>query len=609
MKKLLIACGFALLGLTQVAHAMVSGLTVGPTKTQISATVRVQALVPASANPRTTPIDRALSPGSRRPVLRGASNGVALTWRMNCSVGFDTFAPQGIFQIDGKTIATADRLGNNCPSTPTTLNERVDIPSAVSDAVLERVLSRPVSTLGSGGRFTEIVTVTFSRRFSDIDPASVSRTVSFFFRVTVLAGFDDISVDESQLVAVKGTASGSFQSFVQATTRPSRVTWNADIESVGEGSRLTVVSDRIQFRTSSGQVLQTLPKRLSQIFQPRLASINTSQSGSVLSALGDLLIPALNAQPAKRSTLRFNETIAIPPNVVAAAKRAGSGRLQIVRVFTDGRNRVEAVLDFALGGQASADFQVTRIDIRFTGGERLKVIEEDEPLQLIADINYVGTGLLRATWEVAPVAAAGRAFFRPLPPSTAVLPAGDFSGNSFGTRQTRTLVRQYLNSFQRASFRSPVLPTRSVGQYLVRLRIDSPDLLFEPPVIEYFVGTDVDSGVASVLEVVPITIEAPADGGELQVGSTLRWSPVGLTTAYRYELYAEADANTDMISGAVIPGKQSQATLSALVADRLTNNRDYWWRVVAIDDKGLEHGVSDVRRVRVVGGQSKKDAE
>ena len=196
--------------------------------------------------------------------------------------------------------------------------------------------------------------------------------------------------------------------------------------------------------------------------------------------------------------------------------------------------------------------------------------------------------------EIAPVTAGGRPLFRPLPMGEATA-AGSMAA-SFEQRATRTLVREYLGQFQRVNLLSPVLPD-DPGYYLVRLNIDSPDPVFALPVLEYIVGGESPVAAPPPEPVTMALTLANSDDG-LTPDSLFRWQPVGLTRAYRYEIYADADMTGGMITGAVFPASSHEAALSPLVMDRLQSGRDYHVRVVAIDNAGRIHGESALLSTR-----------
>ena len=71
---------------------------------------------------------------------------------------------------------------------------------------------------------------------------------------------------------------------------------------------------------------------------------------------------------------------------------------------------------------------------------------------------------------------------------------------------------------------------------------------------------------------------------------------MGLSSAYRYEVYADQDLASRMLSGGIVPADNANTEVSKLVMTHLSNNSEYWWRVVAIDENGLVHGASKLRR-------------
>src|SRR5512140_3257676 len=96
------------------------------------------------------------------------------------------------------------------------------------------------------------------------------------------------------------------------------------------------------------------------------------------------------------------------------------------------RERVVAValaltagLTLALGGPHSGaaraaervggDFAIERVDLRFVGGEKIRVLAAGQSVRAEAEITFTGTGQLGGTWEIAePTTTSGNPQFRSL---------------------------------------------------------------------------------------------------------------------------------------------------------------------------------------------------
>ncbi len=403
---------------------------------------------------------------------------------------------------------------------------------------------------------------------------------------------------------------------------------------------LTLPANAASSNTPIGSVARIAPLQLSPgSFRAnwRLVCANTGDSatsahgefildGTVIALTGGLSEPICTPAGSVRP-----ENVTIPPEVVSAVEariralpvRAFNGRsvtdafsVYYRRAFRDTTGPVRAdqvniVFRIVVSGdvrEATPEivaepptpaapvlppFELTRVDLAFDDGSRLKVDDADTTRHLVATLNYHGTGFLRATWEVAPVIAGGRPLFRPLPAGRSTGPLAPNA--AFDLRETRTVVREYLGQFQRVALQSPPLPDQP-GRYLVRLNIDSPTAQFALPILEYLVGNE-EGETTPALEPVAMRLSLADPTAGLTPDAELRWEPVGLTRAYRYEIYA-GETGDDMITGAVFPATRLAAGLSPLVMERLVPGNAYRVRVVAIDGEGRVHGESEFIETR-----------
>ncbi|GEM_PF-6400263 len=160
----------------------------------------------------------------------------------------------------------------------------------------------------------------------------------------------------------------------------------------------------------------------------------------------------------------FSETIQVPTDVAYRAHKMGLANFLYERSFNDGGGAAAGAVTVHITTTSSAGFGISRLALTFDNGEALRLAARDEKLRVAAEISHTGTGLLRASWEIA-------------------------GPNPNGQKpQWRTLaaVTQGLAGDPDKVI-SPLLPTTSTGTYLVRLRITEPAFAFETPIVHYSV--------------------------------------------------------------------------------------------------------------------------
>jgi hypothetical protein len=320
--------------------------------------------------------------------------------------------------------------------------------------------------------------------------------------------------------------------------------------------------------------------------------------GTVLGTVNSILSASATNNGVSPSTVRFTESVAVPPDITVKANRLGAGTITYVRQFNDGSGPVALQTSILVGGSAAAQLGITREALTFDDGAVVRVVPANDPLLAVAEVNFTGSGTLNAVWEVAgPGTTGGQPLFRELQPVT----------------------RGLLGS-EPVFIRSVRLPTDSPGVYQVRLRITSPAPGFDPPVLTYYVG-DARSAVPG--GIVPMALIGPADGAVLDRETRFAWQALEGAKAYKIEIFASpgtdpfdlpdlsgASGAADLrlaraalaappISGLIVAGAQSQTLLSAAVRARLKTRRTYFWRVQAISPEGTVIGEAQVRRLRV----------
>ena len=228
---------------------------------------------------------------------------------------------------------------------------------------------------------------------------------------------------------------------------------------------------------------------------------------------------------------------------------------------------------------------LSRIALRFSDNSIAKLIPPGAGLSAVAEINYSGTGLLDAVWEIADPSSTrgGAPFFIPV-----------------------KVVRQYLGVGGRIYLQSPALPTRRSGDYLLRLSIRQPAGNLSVPVLRYTVTPSADSVQDSRLP--PVKLLSPAPGALLTEQVQFSWRSVKGAKAYQLELYPapdngsqpdDASVSDDIpASGILVPGNRTAIGLGALSRSHLQHGKTYYWRVLAIGANGKLLSRSLLREIR-----------
>jgi hypothetical protein len=296
-------------------------------------------------------------------------------------------------------------------------------------------------------------------------------------------------------------------------------------------------------------------------------------------------------------TVSLSESLLVPRTVILRARRLGFASITYSRTFQDGGQTfaTNAVV-LALTGSSAGGFSISRVALRFDDDAPVRVLSIGEPLRAYAEINFTGTGLFKAVWELAdPTGTTGGLVFRPL-----------------------RIVRQYLTAGRRATLWSPDLPTRVSGLHLLRLRITEPAPAFDDPIIRYFVTPDFVEEAPQ--PVVTMRLTSPRQMGSLAPDTRFAWELVAGAHAYQLELFAAPPVgaveppDTDLygtpvaepeepvgetVAGVLVPGDVTATTLAAISREHLQSGRRYRWRVRAIGEQGTFIGASPVRELYV----------
>ncbi|MPZ10188.1 MAG: hypothetical protein GEU89_08235 [Kiloniellaceae bacterium] len=329
-------------------------------------------------------------------------------------------------------------------------------------------------------------------------------------------------------------------------------------------------------------------------------------NGAVVGTVNRTLSRSTPGTTTANETLIYSESVTVPQ---AVAFRAVKERAQIVyqRTFTDSSGAISPLpasqtgtIDLVPSGPGSEAFSISQLSLSFDDRTRVKVLPKGSRLRAIAELNTSGSGLFRAVWEIALASStAGTPVFRPL-----------------------ALVRLPVAGGGRRIITSPPLPTGFEGTNLVRLRITEPQTRFDDePVLQYYVTPESPSAEDQEPRLMLIT--SPGPGTPLTLTTRFAWQAVPGAQLYKVEVYgttagpaeipSDAEVTTDVpldpnpdtesvqglrpLTGAVVPGTQTEIRLQDYSLRHLPGNRHYQWTVKAVGEDGALLGVSPPREI------------
>lgn len=314
--------------------------------------------------------------------------------------------------------------------------------------------------------------------------------------------------------------------------------------------------------------------------------INTAATHTTgaLSAFGDFVNASTGASldagnrvtigaPAGTGPLTYLETVTISAAQVAAWRSQGVRLVGYRRAFQSAGGPIvtgQWLIDLRAAGLEGArdapggELRVLRVDLDFSTGARIAVVERGAGLAARVAIAYSGTGTLRARWEIADPASQGAPMFRLL-----------------------SLVREPLGGGQVENLTLPALPTQMSGRYLLRFCISQDDA----PALQC---SDTATAVQAIYQVLPgdsapIIRGVTPDGQDLGASEPFQWPAFDGTTTYQLQIFTPAsipDSNPEFVTGLLLPGSVSSAPLSELTRRKLVPGQRYLWRVTAHDIDG-----------------------
>lgn len=362
-------------------------------------------------------------------------------------------------------------------------------------------------------------------------------------------------VAQARILSVQGTNSPS--QFGLTSNAHSQVTWVVVEEPNAIGRAQVSSLEGLFFDPTQKTMLGRSPRLLTQ----------------TRSFIGDM-----------NTTFAFQESLVIPQSVLRSAQERGINQIVYVRTFQDnsGTTSLANSVTFSITASGSVgEVSLRQIQMEFDDGRTSAIISTNTKLKGNAIISYQGTGLIQYRWEVAS------------PPTTSGQPI-------YVPMMTR---REYLMSSGQTTISSPVLPTTIAGTYLLRLNIIQPKPQFEMPVLRYFVRSDSELSSDAVMQ--NMTISIPAENTKLTLNTEFTWLPIKGAKAYQVEFYdhpirkksIRTNEKDKALTGAIVPSSHTSLTLGQISTAHLHTGSTYFWRVIAISEKGQVIGASEFRSI------------
>jgi hypothetical protein len=296
----------------------------------------------------------------------------------------------------------------------------------------------------------------------------------------------------------------------------------------------------------------------------------------------------------------FTETILIPRAIIQQQLNLGVPGFILSREFKDSGSGVpNPVVSIRFTGSLGGAFSLSRLELQFDDSSKVRVVEQGTEIHAEAIVDFAGSGLLEAVWEVAdPASTLGSAIFR----------------------QVR-IIRVPLTGGRRTVVRSPPLPTVRAGLHIVRLRVTNSRFAAPDPQLSYSVVISLDPD-AALPSIVPLS---PLANAALLRDTLFAWPPVPGSVAYILEIHSiddpratPTDSNaivadkaaitpvagvvdlpTDSraVAGMIVRAENTTTPLSGLSWSFLEAGQAYAWRVRAVDADGRIIAQSEPRRL------------
>ncbi len=247
---------------------------------------------------------------------------------------------------------------------------------------------------------------------------------------------------------------------------------------------------------------------------------------------------------------RAPEVINIPVKVIERALQRGSNRVAYVRTFIGANISLTATVNLNITTEASADFEIKRVELYFENRRAEITIERNYPnLKAYADIRFTGSGLLRGYWEVD-----GRIL---------------------------SYVNQHLTFGRSVTLQTPEtppLPTFDTGTHIVRFVITNPVSDIPLPSILYFVTPTEFKGKLLVLRLITPENDFVSEYKPL----TFRWEGLNKATFYLIEFTNSLDSKPLF---SAFTRDVSYLLPELVLKTMFSPGQKYYWKVKGFDSE------------------------
>lgn len=303
----------------------------------------------------------------------------------------------------------------------------------------------------------------------------------------------------------------------------------------------------------------------------------------------------------------FTDIMAIPPSVVRrayqAAVRGASAGFFYVRRFVSVNGQPDQFVNVTCrmtGGGARVPFALTNVELKTPNGEPVLFLKSGETLpEIVAEIQYNGTGRLKGRWEIVQPGEES-------PSDEDLLTEATLPVEQRGNQRRFTQISRF-NDFllpvgkHRLSLKlNDKLPNQAAGQYLLLLRIEASDdkesdsdlqtigvgngtvhsgavASFPMPTLKFFIVGEAEKSNWEETALIFPSKERAVSTAQAPV---FTWKELAKAAAYRLEVL---DENGKLLLSAVRLTTTYRAP--SWFWQRFANKKTTW-RIVALDEAG-----------------------
>jgi hypothetical protein len=303
------------------------------------------------------------------------------------------------------------------------------------------------------------------------------------------------------------------------------------------------------------------------------------------------------------------ENLRIPQRVLRQARALGSSAIRYRRSWVDagggGFDADEAAVEISLTGSLAGPVEIGFYQLEFDDQSTLRVVQNGEQFTAHALIDYTGTGIIRAVWEISD-------------------PARSRAPHANTGFRTLDRVRQRFAGGGRTRLYTRPLPSVAPGTYYLRLRFLEPDMGDVLPPIQYTVLGKAAPGRGG--PPAPLDLDEPRHMARVNDDVEFEWDKVKGARAYVLELFSRGEARAqsarpeealrpndaeselkersrapdvlgEHVTGAVVPADRHDTKLTAPMKAALAPGGRYLWRMRALSEDGAVIAESPLREV------------